>query len=282
MTTDILRPYCEAMGIRNAESLPSGKAETPMDVQVHCDAMSLWGIKEALFPSRKKHYSVSDNSFTSRKPNLRLNPHTMNFQYTSDELNDFFAYDANRSIRLVAEDEGKVFTRILPKPAGYDEWLSRGGTISVSNWIAEKQSQKELDVNEIGRRMLKRSLFQTMGHGPGNSSSRARGGIRRSLAYKTGHSAGTQYPYPGTPHPRLGRKSMASSSRGTGQLYSGGRGLSPSQAPSEFPDSDSPAAALTDHGHLLTAENARLHRWLEELEARQRRGDETIESSFVF
>lgn len=56
----------------------------------------------------------------------------MNFQFTREELDDFFAYDANLAIRLVAEDEGKTFTRIIPKPAGYDDWLAKPGAISIS------------------------------------------------------------------------------------------------------------------------------------------------------
>lgn len=42
-------------------------------------------------------------------------------------------------------------------------------TISIANWVTEKMSQKELDVNEIGRKMIKRTLFRNMSSGTSNS-----------------------------------------------------------------------------------------------------------------
>ncbi|KAG8915583.1 hypothetical protein FRC00_002615 [Tulasnella sp. 408] len=188
----------------------------------------------------------------------------MSYQFSDEELNDFYAYDANRSIRLVAEDEGKPFSRILPKPAGYDEWLERDGTISVADWVSEKRSEKELDVNEIGKKIIKRTLFRTMGGVPHRSSSNRHGGYRRAVAFKTrDHSP---YTRPGTPYPKYDILPMAKTTQGVSHFNAlGGRSTSNSTQNATASNAAS-ALANTHHSNVLAAENARLRRKLEEYE----------------
>ncbi|KIO21595.1 carbohydrate-binding module family 1 protein [Tulasnella calospora MUT 4182] len=109
------------MGISNVDSLPSGNAGPPKDVEVYCRMMNFWSIKDGLF-SRWKRREFTNHTISTNYHSISLsNNSRMSYQFTNDELEDFYAYNANRAIRMVTEDEGKNFTRILAKPAGYDD-----------------------------------------------------------------------------------------------------------------------------------------------------------------
>ncbi|KAG8961931.1 hypothetical protein FRC05_005654, partial [Tulasnella sp. 425] len=181
---DVLRPYCKAMGVVNTKALPKGSAEEPDDVEIYCGMIGFNNIKGRVA-----------SVWSEPKPNPKgtpfVDPSTLDshMRYTEEELTDFYNYDTNLALRIIAEDEGKPFTRLLVKPAGFNEWLSQDGTVSVSSWVSEKKSNCELDVNEIGRKMLKKALFKNVASGSPSSSSRLRNGFRRTLANKA-----TPYP----------------------------------------------------------------------------------------
>ncbi|KIO16590.1 hypothetical protein M407DRAFT_33762 [Tulasnella calospora MUT 4182] len=258
-SADVLRPYCEAMGVANVDSLPKGKADPPDDVEIYCGMIGFCSIKNrvlsAWYESKPEPKSITSPIDTS-----------MSYQFSAEELNDFHLYDANRAVRLVAEDEGKPFSQILSKPAGYDDWVSRDGTISVANWVSEKRHHGELDVNEIGRRMLKRSLFHSMGMGPPSSSSRLRNGIRRATTIKAS-AAGIGRP--GTPYPMVNNIPLVAGPSGDLRLAHMGGGITSYPIPDSAGSHSFTATSTPHHDNVLVAENVRLYRELEELRNRE-------------
>ncbi|KIO22424.1 hypothetical protein M407DRAFT_28073 [Tulasnella calospora MUT 4182] len=66
----------------------------------------------------------------------------------------------------------------------YDTWVARENTISITNWIAEKQDQSELDVNKVGQKILKRTLFCSLGAGPPNNFNHSCNYPRHTMALK--------------------------------------------------------------------------------------------------
>lgn len=175
-------------------------------------------------------------------------------RYTEEKLTDFYNYNTNLALCIVAEDEGKPFTRLLVKPAGFNEWLSQDGTVSVSSWVSEKKSDHELDVNEIGRKMPKKALFKNVASGSPSSSSRLRNGFRHALANKA-----TPYPHhfvrPGTPYLKVNNVPLVAGSGGTLQLSA------PRNGPVSYslPDPSNPhtfaSPAVAYHGDALAAKN---------------------------
>ncbi|KIO30088.1 hypothetical protein M407DRAFT_20758 [Tulasnella calospora MUT 4182] len=227
---DTLWPYYKAMGISSIDSLPSGNTGPLKDVEVYCRMINIWSIKDSLFSRWKKR---------------------------------FYAYDVNRAIRMVAEDEGKNFTRILAKPAGYDDWLAKDTMISGADWVSEKCSQRELDINEIGRKMINRSLFRSMASSATNSASWVHGSVRRAIAFKP--SVKNQHICAPTPYPKASDIAMATGAGGSSQFSTVGSGLSANPITEAASSQPLTMVTPTNHGDLLTAENLQLCRELEEL-----------------
>ncbi|KAG8960962.1 hypothetical protein FRC05_006426 [Tulasnella sp. 425] len=189
-------------------------------------------------------------------------------RYTEEELTDFYNYDTNLAFRIVAEDEGKPFTRLLVKPAGFNEWLNQDGTVSISSWVSEKKGNREFDVNEIGRKMLKKALFKNVVSGGPSSSSHLRNGFRRALANKaTPHPR--HFVHPGTPYPKVNNIPLVAGAGGTLQLSAPGNG----PVSYSLPDPSNPHAfalpAVAYHGDDLVAENVRLRHQLEDARVRE-------------
>lgn len=263
---DILKSYCEAMGVSGVDALPKGKSGPPDDTEIYCGMMGFEGIKERVFslwgPSK------SPSNYNNPINHTIASNNSMSYQFSEEELNDFFAYDANRAIRLVAEDEGKPFSRILPKPAGYDDWVSRDGTISVANWISEKKHQGELDVTELGRRVLKRTLFRSLAPGPSFGMGRPRNGIRRALAFKPGSgTSNLGFVRPGTPYPKINGVPLVAGPGGTIQLM--GNGVASYPLPDSTGGHSYATTTSTYNNDGLATENHRLRRELEELRSHE-------------
>jgi hypothetical protein len=260
---DVLRPYCEAMGVASVDALPKGKAKAPDDIEIRCGMMILEGIKE---PSYSQWDSPTLNPHIPTTIDI-FNPfYSMNIHFSDEELSDFEVYDANRATRLVAEDEGKTFTKVLQKPAGYDAWVARENTISIANWVSEKRDNSELDVNEIGRKILKRTLYRSLGAGPSNYFNRHRNNTRRPVAFK---APAPLQGRPPTPYPQIGGVPLITGPDGRLQLSQVGGRLSAYSIPDAGSSNSYPAPASAYHRDILTSENARLRRELEEFRTRE-------------
>ncbi|KIO22287.1 hypothetical protein M407DRAFT_28163 [Tulasnella calospora MUT 4182] len=186
----------------------------------------------------------------------------MSIHFSDEELSDFELYDANRATRLVAEDEGKAFTKVLQKPAGYDAWVARENTISIANWISEKRDQSELDVNEIGRKILKRTLYRSLGAGPSIHFNRPRNNPRRPMAHKGPPSV---FVRPPTPYPQINNIPLVTGPDGRLQLAQMGGRLPAYSTPDAGSSNSYTATTATYHRDPLATENARLRREIEEL-----------------
>jgi transposase InsO family protein len=261
---DVLRPYCELMGVRDVDSLPKGKAPEPVEVELHCGAALLKGIKESLFATRKDTEYPPDTQLTIRQSKSLLYS-KMTTRFTEQELQAFYAYDAHCAVRYVAEDEGKTFNASMNIPLGYDEWLKKDSTISAARWILEKKSDKELDVNEIGRKMIKRSLFRAMGPPQASSASRAGHGYRRASSFRKTNPINR----PGTPYPKIDGIPLAAGPGGTLQFAQMGGRLPAISTPDAAFNYSHSTVASSPYDVLLNSENLRLRNELDEFKARE-------------
>ncbi|KAG9011976.1 hypothetical protein FRB90_006904 [Tulasnella sp. 427] len=257
------------MGVEHVDLLPEGKAGAPKDLQVFVSSIGFSGLKDRLVSA----WTGQTNNERVHPSGLNpLNSSLMNHQLTDQELNDCYAYDAYRAVRLVAEDEGKFFSKVIPKPAGYDEWLARDGTISVADWVFEKCSSKELDVNELGRRLIKRSISRAMGPFGSSGGSRASNSARRAISFKNPTIKNRRSPTPYTQHEyhrheRFHRKSSMGGGATTTPV-SGSAGVHPL-----------PAYAYPSHGDDILAENVRLRRELDSFKQHHGQDDENVETA---
>ncbi|KAG8913519.1 hypothetical protein FRC01_004499 [Tulasnella sp. 417] len=192
----------------------------------------------------------------------------MNIQFTDSEIVDFTHYDAYLARRLVAQDEGKTFHEVLQKPSGYDGWAEDEASVSVANWISEKRNRTDLDVNDLGRRLLKRAVFQGMSTGPYNSAGRPRSGLRRSYTSRPLAFNGL-HPRPPTPYPKIDNIPLVAGPGGTLQLAQMGGGPAAYQIPDSAASNSFATTTTSAHPHAIVTENARLRRELEELRARE-------------
>ncbi|KAG8926639.1 hypothetical protein FRC01_008570 [Tulasnella sp. 417] len=178
---DVLRPYCEAMGVVSVDSLLKGREQPPNDVRIECAMMGLKGIKRHL-SSTWSSSKPTPNPIKTPSISITISDISMNIHFTDSEILDFYNYNACRARRLVAQDEGKTFNEILQKLSGYDGWAESEDSISIANWISEKRDRSDLNVKDLGRRLLKRAVFQGMSTGPYHGAGRPRSGLRHSFA----------------------------------------------------------------------------------------------------
>ncbi|KAG8995381.1 hypothetical protein FRB90_000198 [Tulasnella sp. 427] len=266
---ELLVAYCDAMGVGHADMLPEGRAKDPRDLQVVVSSIGFSGLKDKLVSVWTGH---SNNETFPPSRFDSINSLSMNHQLTEQELNDCYTYDAYRAVRLVAEDEGKFFSKVIPKPAGYDEWLARDGTISVADWVSEKCSSKALDVNELGRRLLKRSISRAMGPFGSSGGSRISNSARRAISFKAPTIKDRRSP---TPYPRqeyqrrerFHRKPSMGGGTATTSV-SGSTGVYPI-----------PAYTYPNNSDNIYAENVRLRRELDEFKQRHDPDGENVETT---
>ncbi|KIO20089.1 hypothetical protein M407DRAFT_30246 [Tulasnella calospora MUT 4182] len=224
---DVLRPYCEAMGVASVDDLPRGKAKAPNDIQIRCGMMVLKDIKG---PSCSQWSSPTLNPHIPTTIDICNPSISMSIHVSDEELSDFELYDANCAPHLVAKDEGKAFTKVLQKPAG--------------------------------RKILKRTLYRSLGAGPSNHSNHPRNNPRRPMAHKGPPSV---FVRPPTPYPQINNIPLVTGPDGRLQLAQMGGRLPAYSTPDAGSSNSYTAPTATYHRDPLATENARLRRELEEL-----------------
>ncbi|KAG8961309.1 hypothetical protein FRC05_006246 [Tulasnella sp. 425] len=155
----------------------------------------------------------------------------------------------------------------MNRPGGYDDWLAKDGTISITRWVSEKRSEKELDVNKIGRKMIKRSLFCAIGPPQASSASRAGHGYRRASSFRKPSTINR----PGTPYPKVDGIPLAAGPGGTLQLAQMGGRLPAISTPDASFHYNHATVASSPYDVLLNSENLRLRGELDEFKAHELR-----------